>query len=100
MTILTIDEAANFLRVTKRTLYRRTEIPRVRIGHRLMFVQEDIEVWVFSQRQGIGQNVERARELLREHAQTFGQQSGQVDEARPTAYHRNPVFRLPSSRSA
>lgn len=97
MTILTIDEAAQFLRVTKRTLYRRPEIPRVRIGHRLMFVREDIEAWVLSQRQVVGASTEGLPSMP---ISTIGQQSGQVDEARTTPYHRNPVFRLPSSRSA
>lgn len=100
MKIITIDEAAQFLRVTKRTLYRRSEIPRVRIGHRLMFVQEDLEAWVLSQRQGIGQTGAWAAELPSMSTSTIGQRSGQVDEVRPTPYHRNPVFRLPSSRSA
>ena len=39
MTLLTIDEAAQFLRLTKRTLYQRLDIPRVRYGHRVMFIK-------------------------------------------------------------
>ncbi len=49
MKILTIDEAASFLRITKRTLYQRLDIPRVRYGHRVMFIQEDLEKWVTGQ---------------------------------------------------
>jgi len=97
MTILTIDEAARFLRVTKRTLYRRLEIPRIRIGHRLMFVREDIEAWVLSQRQVVGVSTAGLPSMP---ISTSGQQTGQVDEARATPYHRNPIFRLPSTRSA
>ena len=48
MTLLTILEAAKFLRLTKRTLYQRVDIPRVRYGHRVMFVKEDLEKWVRS----------------------------------------------------
>jgi excisionase family DNA binding protein len=46
MTIRTIEEAAVFLRITKRTLYRLRQIPRVRIGRRVMYLQEDLEAWV------------------------------------------------------
>ena len=52
MTLLTIFEAAKFLRLTKRTLYQRVDIPRVRYGHRVMFVKEDLEGWVRSLCQG------------------------------------------------
>ena len=89
MVILTIDEAAQFLRVTKRTLYRRPEIPRVRIGHQIKFIREDLEAWVVNQR--VGQ--------LPVH---LPEQNGnpRVDEHKGAPYHRNPIFRLPSARSA
>ena len=68
MTLLTIDEAARFLRLTKRTLYQRLDIPRVRYGHRVMFIEDDLERWVLTQRQG------------------------PIDESKVTVYHRNPLF--------
>lgn len=73
MTLLTIDEAARFLRLTKRTLYQRLDIPRVRYGHRVMFIEEDLVRWVRGQR-------EVAVET--------------VDESKPNGYHRNPLFSL------
>ena len=73
MTILTIDEAAQFLRLTKRTLYQRLDIPRVRYGHRVMFIEEDLERWVRAQRQGAVET---------------------VDESKANGYHRNPLFSL------
>ena len=76
MTLLTIDEAAQFLRLTKRTLYQRLDIPRVRYGHRVMFIEEDLEVWVRAQREVAGES---------------------VDEKKPNVYHRNPVFSLERS---
>jgi excisionase family DNA binding protein len=76
MTILTIDEAARFLRLTKRTLYQRLDIPRVRYGHRVMFIEEDLERWVHAQ-----------REVLDEV----------VDESKLNDYHRNPLFSLERS---
>ena len=71
MTLLTIDEAAQFLRLTKRTLYQRLDIPRVRYGHRVMFIKEDLERWVRTQR-------EVPVEV--------------VDESKLNGYHRNPLF--------
>lgn len=73
MTLLTIDEAARFLRLTKRTLYQRLDIPRVRYGHRVMFIKEDLEGWVRTQR-------EVPVEV--------------VDESKLNGYHRNPLFSL------
>lgn len=80
MTILTIDEAARFLRLTKRTLYQRLDIPRVRYGHRVMFIEEDLERWVRTHRDAPGE---------------------EVDDSKPNGYHRNPLFSLQSaSRTA
>ena len=75
MTLLTIEEAAEFLRLKKRTLYRRQDIPRVRYGHSIRFIREDLEAWI------------------RAH-------SDPVDTTRPTGYHRNPLFVLPTSKAA
>lgn len=46
MTILTIDEAATFLKVTKRTLQRHKSIPRKMVGGRPRFILEDLEAWM------------------------------------------------------
>jgi excisionase family DNA binding protein len=84
MTILTIDEAAGLLRITKRTLYRLRQVPRVRIGHRVMYLKKDLEAWVRAQREGdeTQQNVSLPA----------------VDHPEPTVYHRNALFILPRSR--
>lgn len=92
MDILTIDEAAILLRVTRRTLYRHTEIPRVRIGHKIMFLRSDLEAWVHSRRE--------ARPKASEVRIGHDGEKKKVDEAPVTPYHRNPIFRLPSRRSA
>ncbi len=52
MTLLTIQEAATFLRLNKRTMYLRLDIPRVREGHRVLFLKEDLEAWVMAHREG------------------------------------------------
>jgi excisionase family DNA binding protein len=79
MNILTVDEAAAMLRVTKRTLYRLREIPRVRIGHRIMYLEEDLETWVKAQREGIAKQSSHLANIA------------QTNE---TVYHRNPLFML------
>jgi len=81
MTILTIDEAAALLRITKRTLYRLRQVPRVRIGHRVMYLKEDLEAWVRGQRVDI--NAPNAALPAVEHPKS-------------TVYHRNSLFVLRS----
>ena len=76
MTLLTIDEAALFLRLTKRTLYQRLDIPRVRYGRRVMFIGEDLERWVRAQGDVAAEP---------------------VDEKKSNVYHRNPLFSLERS---
>lgn len=90
MDILTINEAAAMLRVTRRTLYRRTEIPRIRIGHKIMFLREDLEAWVRSRRE-CGVEAPPFQALLSHQSK--------VDEVRRSSYHRNPIFRSPSERT-
>ncbi len=88
MTLMTIIEAARFLRLTKRTLYQRTDIPRVRYGHRIMFVKEDLERWVRGLTQepvteGVNESIASPRV---------------VDGIPPKVYHRNPLFILPRAK--
>lgn len=85
MTLLTICEAAKFLRLTKRTLYQRVDIPRVRYGHRVMFVQEDLENLVRSSYEGgVLKDIDEPGVLPKP-----------VDATPGTVYHRNPLFVLP-----
>ena len=86
MTILTIQEAAAFLKVTKRTLYRHPEIPRVKVGAQLRFIREDLEQWVRSQTE--------------EHLKTEGvtRVPKILDNEDSTVHHRSPVFAMGASR--
>ena len=52
MTILTIAEAAVFLRLSRRTMYTLKDIPRVRYAGKLVYVLEDLEAWVRSRQEG------------------------------------------------
>lgn len=87
MTILTINEAATFLRLTKRTLYQRTDIPRVRYGHRVMFVKEELENWI---RELSGGSI-----VIGADQAAISQPA--VDGHSSKVYHRSPLFRLDRS---
>ncbi|GKS63913.1 hypothetical protein YTPLAS72_12170 [Nitrospira sp.] len=88
MTLLTILEAAKFLRLTKRTLYQRVDIPRVRYGHRVMFVKEDLESWVRSLCEGGAVKGIDEQEV----------RPKPVDGRLGKVYHRNPLFVLPRDK--
>ena len=81
MTLLTIEEAALFLRLSKRTLYLRKEIPRVREGHRILFLKEDLEAWILAHREVGGSPASMVIGI------------GLVDAPRRTVYHRSPALR-------
>jgi excisionase family DNA binding protein len=58
-TLLTVEEIAQLLRVSTKTVYRllrRGEIPAHRIGHHWRFDRSEVTRWIFNQR------VERVRE--------------------------------------
>jgi hypothetical protein len=57
MTILTIAEAAVFLRLSRRTMYTLKDIPRVRYAGKLVYVLEDLEAWVRSRQEGAAGNL-------------------------------------------
>jgi excisionase family DNA binding protein len=86
MNLLTIEEAARFLRLSKRTLYLRKEIPRVREGHRILFLKEDLEAWILAHREvaGIPFSVS---------SNTSKPSKGLVDPPDRTVYHRSPALR-------
>jgi predicted DNA-binding transcriptional regulator AlpA len=84
MTILTIDEAAKFLRLSRRSLYRLKDMPRVRYAGKLVYVQEDLEAWVRSHMDSLGIAVTRQ----------------DIEVSRRVRHHRNPLFNLSGDRMA
>jgi excisionase family DNA binding protein len=61
-TILTIDEVASLLRVSKRSIYeyvsargrermKQNPFPVLRIGDRVLFVREDVLAWIVRQKE-------------------------------------------------
>jgi len=78
MKLLTVGEAAAFLRISKSTLYQRKTIPRYRLpGSRvLLFDQEELETWIKASRE------DRANA-----------EASPIDLPTGAVYHRNPRYR-------
>ncbi len=55
MPLLTIEEAANFLRVSKSWLYQHKEVPRHKLpgSSLLRFDQGELEAWAKSQKEAV-----------------------------------------------
>lgn len=101
MTLLTIQEAATFLRLAKRTLYLRKDIPRVKEGHRILFIQEDLERWILEHREGTRPWEHAAPETpMPARAPVAAARHPAVDSSRRTGYHRAPVLRTPRSQAS
>lgn len=84
MTILTIEEAAQFLRLSRRTLYRLKDIPRVRYAGKLVYVKEDLEVWVRAKMEG---------DMPSPKAQ-----APRIELFRAVRHHRNALYEFPAKR--
>lgn len=92
---LTLAEAAQFLRMSRSTLYQRKDIPRYRRpGSRVMlFDQEELEAWL---RQGrIGGMAEESvtASVQQEQSSGAGRRSDVVDIQAGRVYHRNARYR-------
>lgn len=80
--IMTVAEAAVYLRLSKSTLYQRKDIPRHRMpgSREVRFLKDELIAWLKS---GNGEALSSAsRELI------FA-----LDNADATVYHRNPKYR-------
>lgn len=92
---LTLAEAAQFLRMSRSSLYQRKDIPRYRRpGSRVMlFDQDELEAWL---RQGrIACHSESALEMptTTELHQATEIADGVVDISSRRVYHRNGLYR-------
>jgi excisionase family DNA binding protein len=85
MTILTIEEAAEFLRLSRRTLYRLKDLPRVRYAGKLVYVKEDLEVWVRVRMEG---------EMPSPKAQV-----PRIELSRAVGHHRNALYEFPAKHT-
>lgn len=87
MDLLTAQEAADFLRMSPRTLYRHREIPRLIVVGRQKFVRRELEDWVRTQRRGGVPAESRPNRAAQP-----------IDGASTNFYHRNPLFQSPFIR--
>ena len=80
--IMTLAEAAVYLRVSKSTLYQRRDIPRHRMpgSREVRFLKDELIVWLKS---GDGKGLSVASREL----------DFPLDSATATVYHRNPKYR-------
>lgn len=94
MRLLTVKEAAQFLRMSQSTLYQRQDIPRYRRpGSRVMlFDQDELEAWL---RQGrMGKSIDGALlpepQMVQSHAESRPEV---MDIQVGPVYHRNARYR-------
>jgi excisionase family DNA binding protein len=95
MKLLTLSEAAKYLRMSRSNLYQRKDIPRYRRpGSRVvLFDQEELEAWLKKGRLCI-QGVDPIKSPAREEQATIGKiGKGVLEIPRDPVYHRNAQYR-------
>ena len=82
---LTLEEAAEFLRMSRSNLYQRKDIPRYRRpGSRvLLFDQEELEAWL---------KAGRIDQTQKHEPKEKEQADQKLDFNSATVYHRNPLY--------
>ena len=85
MKLLTLEEAAEFLRMSRSNLYQRKDIPRYRRpGSRvLLFDQEELEAWL---------KAGRIDQTQKNEPSGNEQADQKLDFNSSTVYHRNPLY--------
>ncbi|MEK7764396.1 MAG: helix-turn-helix domain-containing protein [Nitrospirota bacterium] len=92
---LTLAEAAQFLRMSRSSLYQRKDIPRYRRpGSRVMlFDQDELEAWLKQGRIG-GSDEEAVTVSARQEQEVdAGNQNGVIDIQAGRVYHRSTRYR-------
>ena len=98
MKLLTLDEAAQFLRMSRSSLYQRKDIPRYRRpGSRmLLFDQDELETWLKQGRMGDQREpILKSPETATLHQVTKQMTeggAGTVDISQPRVYHRRHLY--------
>lgn len=91
---LTLAEAAEFLRMSRSSLYQRKDIPRYRrpCSRVMLFDQDELEAWLRQGRiEGISEGPDK--NLCRQDQQRQGEsQSPLMDIQTGRVYHRNPRY--------
>jgi len=92
---LTLAEAAQFLRMSRSSLYQRKDIPRYRRpGSRVMlFDQDELETWLQQGRIGSQAETVRCASASQHLQQATELRQDVVDIPNGRVYHRNPRYR-------
>ncbi len=87
MALLTPDEAAAFLKISKSTVYQRRDIPRYRLpGSRtIRFDEAELLEWA---KGGLGSEREKPRENV-----NGDEPARPLDNGKSRVYHRNALYR-------
>jgi excisionase family DNA binding protein len=92
---LTLAEAAQFLRMSRSSLYQRRDIPKYRRpgGRTLLFDQDELETWLKQGRlEGQSESVQEIPATTELH-QPAEVAAGVVDISSQHVYHRNARYR-------
>jgi excisionase family DNA binding protein len=92
---LTLAEAAQFLRMSRSSLYQRRDIPKYRRpgGRTLLFDQDELETWLKQGRlEGQSESVREIPATTKRH-QVPEVAAGVVDISSRPIYHRNAQYR-------
>jgi len=92
--IMTLEEAAMFLRLSRSTLYQRPDIPRHRLpgSRQIRFLRSELLAWLKQGRLG-SLNKTAMEKPLATHAPTPEDTSIVVDMSAQPVYHRNARYR-------
>jgi excisionase family DNA binding protein len=95
MKLLTLPEAARYLRMSRSSLYQRKDIPRYRRpGSRVvLFDQEELETWLKQGRPSVGDAFLRESQVKRQQAYSGETSKGVLAIGADTVYHRNARYR-------
>jgi len=86
--ILTPEEAANFLRLSRSTIYQRPDIPRHRLpgSRQIRFIRSELLAWIKGEHQSGGTGTTRELEFTQP-------EMTMIDFGDERVYHRNLRYR-------
>jgi excisionase family DNA binding protein len=95
MKLLTLPEAARYLRMSRSSLYQRKDIPRYRRpGSRVvLFDEEELEAWLKQGRSLIADAFPSESQAKRQQVHSGEIRKGVLESGEDTVYHRNARYR-------
>ena len=84
MALLTLEEAAQFLKLSKSTLYQRRDIPRYRLPGSRAIRFDEAELLAWAKRKPQGSDAQKV---------TSEDPADPLDNSSHEVYHHNPMYR-------